>query len=475
MNHLKSYDLVVIGSGPGGYVSAIRASQNGLRTALIEKYKTLGGACLNVGCIPSKSLLDSSKYFFLAQKEYHHHGIFFEKIFFDFQKMMNRKNQIIKQINNGIKYLMKKNRIDLFQGIATFKTKNILSISDTTSFQEKEQITFHNCIISTGSKPSKFQNLNFNIHNKIISSTDALYLHEIPKKLIIIGGGVVGLEIGSIFSRLGSKIIIIDSMNQIISNMDQSLSNVLKTILEKSFIKIYNSLSILDIISENPKEISVISIDKNDKKRKFTGDYCLVAIGRSPYTKNLGLKNIGIKTNSKGFIVVNDFLQCSINNIYAVGDVIGKKMLAHKAEEEGIHAVEHILGQKPCKINYNLIPSVIYTYPEVSSVGLTENEVKKHKIEHNIGIFPMKLLGRSHSSGCTDGFLKMISHKKTDQILGVHIIGEHASDMIMEATVAMEFFSSSEDIFRISHPHPTFSEAFKESALLNFEQQSIHM
>ncbi|WP_185853225.1 dihydrolipoyl dehydrogenase [Blattabacterium cuenoti] len=467
------YDLVVIGSGPGGYVSAIRASQLGLRTAIVEKYQKLGGTCLNVGCIPSKSLLDSSKYFSLAKNHYSSHGIFFEKLFFDFKKMMNRKNEIVKNINSGIKFLMKKNKIVLYQGIASFKTKNTLSIKEIKSLKEKQEIKFKYCIISTGSKPSCLPHLNFG--NKIISSTEALSLNEIPNKLIIIGGGIIGLELGSIFNRLGSQITIIEVMDKIISNMDDSLSQEIRKILEKSSIQIETSLSIINIIEEKNKEISVFVKYKNGEEMKFSGDYCLLSIGRIPYTKNLGLENIGIKKDKKGFILVNDSLQSNIKNIYAIGDVIGGKMLAHKAEEEGLYAVEHMIGQKPNKLNYDLVPSVIYTYPEVASVGRTENEIKKEKMEYNVGTFPMKVLGRARTSGCTDGFLKMITHKKTDEILGVHIIGDHAADMIMEASVAMEFRSSSEDIYRICHPHPTFSESFKEAALLNFENRSIHM
>ncbi|WP_185871540.1 dihydrolipoyl dehydrogenase [Blattabacterium cuenoti] len=473
MNNL--YDLIVIGSGPGGYISAIRASQLGFRTAIIEKYHKLGGTCLNVGCIPSKSLLDSSKYFSLAKNNYSLHGISFEKLFFDLKKMMDRKNEIIRNINNGIKYLIRKNKIDLYQGIGSFKTKNILSISDRESLKEKTEIQFKYCIISTGSKPSCFPHLNFDIKNRIISSTEAINLKKIPQKLIIIGGGIIGLELGSIFNRLGSKVIIIETMDKIISNMDNSLSIEMRKILEKSSIQIETSSHVNRIFRKNDEEISVLVKDHNGKEVYFSGDYCLLSIGRIPFTKNLGLKNIKIKINEKGFILVNNNLETSVNNIYAIGDVIGGKMLAHKAEEEGLYVVEHIAGKKPNKLNYDLIPSVIYTHPEVASVGQSENEIKEKKIEYNVGIFPMKILGKARTSGCTDGFLKMISHKKTDEILGVHIIGDHASDMIMEASVAMEFRSSSEDIYRICHPHPTFSEAFKEAAQLNFENRSIHM
>ncbi|AWU39169.1 dihydrolipoyl dehydrogenase [Blattabacterium punctulatus CPU2] len=473
---MNNYDVIVIGSGPGGYVSAIRSSQLGLRTAIIEKHQELGGTCLNVGCIPSKSLLYSSKYFLFAKKEHYLHGIFYEKLSLDFEKMMKRKNNIVKKINEGVKYLIKKNKIDLYQGIASFKTNHSLSIIDKKYLKEITKIKFQYCIIATGSKPICLPSLNFDIQKRIISSTEALSLKEIPKRLIVIGGGIIGLELGSIYHRLGSRVTIIETMDKIISNMDHSLSKEIQKILEKSSIQIENSLLINNIeILEDTKEISVHVKKNNGKEMKYIGDYCLLSIGRYPNTKYLGLDNIGIKKDKNGFILVNDFLQSSINNIYAIGDVIGGKMLAHKAEEEGLYVSELISGQKPNKINYNLVPSVIYTYPEVSSVGKTEKEIKEESIEYNIGIFPMKSLGISRASGCTSGFIKILSHKKTDEILGVHMIGEHVTDMIMEATVAMEFHASSEDIYRICHPHPTFSESIKEAALLSFENNSIHM
>ncbi|WP_185850886.1 dihydrolipoyl dehydrogenase [Blattabacterium cuenoti] len=471
------YDLVVIGSGPGGYISAIRASQLGLRTAIIEKYKDLGGTCLNIGCIPSKTLLYSSKYFFLAKNYYSSHGIFFENLSLDFIKMMERKNNIIKRINNGIKYLMKKNHIDLYNGLASFKKKKgIISITDENFLKEKKEVLYKNCIIATGSKPLSYPSQNFNHKKKIISSTEALSLDKIPKKLIVIGGGVIGLELSSLFHQLGSHVTIIESMDRIIFNMDNSLSIEMKKIFKKYSIQIETSSIVKKIITLENNEVLVLIENKNNgKETKYVGDFCLISIGRIPYTKNLGLDNLGIKTDKKGFITVNDSLQTSEENIYAVGDVIGGKMLAHKAEEEGLYVAELLAGKKPNKPNYNLIPSVIYTYPEVSSVGDTEEEVKEKKIEYNKGIFPNKILGIALANGNTDGFVKILSNKKTDEILGVHMIGSHVSDMIMEATIAMEFRASSEDIYRICHPHPTYSEAFKESALLNFEGQSIHM
>ncbi|WP_185873205.1 dihydrolipoyl dehydrogenase [Blattabacterium cuenoti] len=473
-NNMLLYDLIIIGSGPGGYVSAIRSSQLGLKTAIIEKHSSLGGTCLNVGCIPSKCILDSSKKFFLAKKKFSSHGIFFENLRFDLKKIINRKNKTIENINNGIKYLMKKNKIDVYHGIGHFITINTLSIFDEISMVEKEKIKFKFCIISTGSKPMKLPHIK-KFEGNIISSTEALNIKEIPKKLITIGGGIIGLELSSFFNRLGSDVTIIDNMENIINNMDKSLSNEMKKILEKSSIDIKTNLTVDKIISNNKDYIYIKTKNKLGNEISFKGNYCLISIGRMANTDNLGLNNIGIKIDRKGFILVNTFLQTTVNNIYAIGDVIGGKMLAHKAEEEGLHVVEHIIGQKPNKINYNLIPSIIYTYPEVASVGYTENEIKENKLKYNTGIFPMKALGRSHTTGSMDGFLKMITNKETDEILGVHIISDYASEMIMEAVVSMEFKASSEDIYRICHPHPSLNEAFKEASLLNFENRAIHI
>ncbi|WP_185868416.1 dihydrolipoyl dehydrogenase [Blattabacterium cuenoti] len=473
MNNL--YDVVIIGSGPGGYVSAIRSSQLGFRTALIEKNRKMGGTCLNVGCIPSKSLLESSKHFFLAKENYHSHGIFFDKLSFDFQKMMERKNRIIQNLNKGLEFLMKKNKIDIYKGIGSFETKNTLSVKDYSSLKEQKKIHFKFCIISTGSYPTPFPGINFNNKKNIFSSNDLLNIQKIPNKMIIIGGGIIGLEFGSIFSRLGSKITIVDSMDNILSNMDPSISQGMKNILGKH-MDIKTSISISDIFYKKEK-IYIIASYKN-KPFTIEGDCCLISIGRNPYTKYLDLENIGIKKDDKGFIIVNDYFQTSVKNIYAIGDVIGGKMLAHKAEEEGLHVLEHISGKfrnTTLRLNNYLIPSVVYTYPEAASIGYTENEIIEKNIKYNIGIFPMKSLGRAQSIGCTDGFVKMITEKKTDEILGIHIIGDHAGDLIMEGAVAMSFYASSEDIYKICHPHPTLSEAFKEVSLLNFENRAIHM
>lgn len=467
---MNVYDIAIIGSGPGGYVSAIRSAQLGFKTALIEKYPVLGGTCLNVGCIPSKTLLDSSKKYFDVQKNFSSHGITINEFFFNFEQFINRKKQVIDQIHNGVKYLMDKNKIDIYYGIAKFKDINHITIINKEN--NIEEIKFRYAIIATGSKPSDLPYLKID-KKQIISSTEALSLIKIPKHLIIIGGGVIGLEIGSIYNRIGSKVTIIEYCDRLIPTMDYSLGKELEKILKKSGIKFYFSTQVIESILEDSNVI-INAKNENHQNLQIKGDYCLLAIGRNPFTNGLDLSNIGINTDNKGFILVNKYLQTYIKNIYAIGDVIGGPMLAHKAEDEGIYVVESISGQKPY-INYNLIPSIIYTYPEIASVGKTENQLKEKNISYKIGQFPMRALGRSYSTGETDGFVKILADKNTDEILGVHIVGSRASDMIMEAVIAMEFRASAEDITRICHPHPTFTEAIKEAALSATDNRPLHI
>lgn len=467
---MKKYDIVIIGSGPGGYVAAIRASQLGFKTAIIEKYSTLGGTCLNVGCIPSKTLLESSEHYYQAKKKFINHGIIINDLNIDFKKMIFRKNKIINQIANGIEYLMKKNKIDIYYGIAKFQDKNLISIKKMNF--EKEVLLFDNAIIATGSKPNNISPLYID-KKRFISSNEALSLDKIPKKLVIIGGGVIGVELGSIYNRLGSEVIIIESKNRIVPMMDHEISQELQKILEKSNIKFFTSSKILQT-STNKHEVNIQIKSMNEEIINIKADYCLITIGRRPFTTGLNIEKIGIKTNYMGFILVDNKLRTNIKNIYAIGDVIGGNMLAHKAEDEGIYVIEHISGQKPF-INYKLIPSVIYTDPEVASVGNTEISLKEKNIAYKIGKFPMKFLGRSISSGNIEGITKIITDIKSDEILGVHIISTRASDIIMEAVVAMEFHASAEDISRICHPHPTFTEAMKEASLLAYSNKAIHI
>ncbi|MBT5492918.1 dihydrolipoyl dehydrogenase [Flavobacteriaceae bacterium] len=464
---MEHFDVVVIGSGPGGYVCAIRCAQLGMKTAIVEKYNTLGGTCLNVGCIPSKSLLDSSHHYHEALHNFSTHGIEIEgSIKVDLNKMISRKNQVVEQTTKGIEYLMSKNKINVFNGIGSFENNQVINIDDT------DKIKFSNAIIATGSKPISLPFAKID-KKRIISSTEALKLKEIPKKLIVIGGGVIGLELGQVYSRLGSEVSVIEYSDKITPFMDGAVSKELLRIFKKQKIKFYLSHKVTSVISEN-NSIIVTAEDSNGLNVNFDGDYCLVSVGRKPYTNGLNLSSVGINTNDKGQIEVNDKLQTNVENIYAIGDVIKGPMLAHKAEEEGVLVAEILAKQKP-HINYNLIPNVIYTWPEVASVGKTQEQLSIDGIEFKTGQFPMRALGRARASMDIDGFVKILADKKTDEILGVHIIGARAADLIAEAVTAMEFRASAEDISRMSHSHPTYAEAIKEAALAATEDRALHI
>ncbi|MDA9177024.1 dihydrolipoyl dehydrogenase [Flavobacteriaceae bacterium] len=464
---MEHFDVVVIGSGPGGYVCAIRCAQLGMKTAIVEKYNTLGGTCLNVGCIPSKSLLDSSHHYHEALHNFSTHGIEIEgSIKVDLNKMISRKNQVVEQTTKGIEYLMSKNKINVFNGIGSFENNQVINIDDT------DKIKFSNAIIATGSKPISLPFAKID-KKRIISSTEALKLKEIPKKLIVIGGGVIGLELGQVYSRLGSEVSVIEYSDKITPFMDGAVSKELLRIFKKQKIKFYLSHKVTSVISEN-NSLIVTAEDSNGLNVNFDGDYCLVSVGRKPYTNGLNLSSVGINTNDKGQIEVNDKLQTNVENIYAIGDVIKGPMLAHKAEEEGVLVAEILAKQKP-HINYNLIPNVIYTWPEVASVGKTQEQLSIDGIEFKTGQFPMRALGRARASMDIDGFVKILADKKTDEILGVHIIGARAADLIAEAVTAMEFRASAEDISRMSHSHPTYAEAIKEAALAATEDRALHI
>jgi dihydrolipoamide dehydrogenase len=467
---MDSFDVVVIGSGPGGYVSAIRCAQLGMKTAIIEKYSTMGGTCLNVGCIPSKALLDSSHHFEEASKNFSNHGININgEISLDFSKMISRKNDVVSQTTKGIEFLMKKNNIKVYNGFGSFVDKNKVMIK---SSDEEIVIESKNIIIATGSKPASLPFINLD-KERVITSTEALNLKEIPKHLIIIGGGVIGLELGQVYKRLGAEVSIVEYMDKIIPTMDSGLSKELTKVFKKQKLKIHTSHKVTSVERVNDN-VRVMAEDKNGKLIEFNGDYCLLSIGRSAYTDGLNLDSIGLKTNDKGQIQVNDQLQTKHSNIYAIGDVVKGAMLAHKAEEEGVLVAEIISGQKP-HIDYNLIPGVVYTWPEVASVGKTEDYLKKNNIEYKVGQFPMRALGRSRASSDLDGFVKILADKNTDEIIGVHMIGARCADLISEAVIAMEYRASAEDIARISHAHPTYSEAIKEAALAATENRALHI
>ena len=464
------YDVTVIGSGPGGYVSAIRCAQLGFKTAIIEKYPTLGGTCLNVGCIPSKALLDSSEHYHNASEKFKEHGIDISEMKVNFKQMIERKRGVVKQTVDGVKFLMKKNKIDVHQGVGSFVNKNKIKVKSDDG-KEKELET-DKVIIATGSKPASLPNVEID-KKRIITSTEALELKEIPKKLIVIGGGYIGMEMAFVYARLGSKVSVVEYFDRIIPNMDADLSKELLRISKKMGIEFHLSHKVTEARVKG-KKVTLKATDKDDKEQTFEGDYCLVAVGRKPYTQGLGLDKIGVETDDKGRVKVDEHLRTSAEGVYAIGDVIKGPMLAHKAEDEGMFVAEVVAGQKP-HIDYLLIPGVVYTWPEVAAVGYTQEQLKEKGIEYKSGKFPFKASGRARASLDTDGFIKVLADKKTDEILGVHMIGPRMADLVMEAVVAMEYKASAEDIARMSHPHPTFSESFREAALAATENRALHI
>jgi dihydrolipoamide dehydrogenase len=467
---MTQHDITIIGSGPGGYVAAIRCAQLGFNTAIIEKYSTLGGTCLNVGCIPSKALLDSSEHYHNALHTFKEHGIEISDAQVNFSQMINRKAKVVETTSGGIDYLMKKNKVTVYNGHGSFVNNTTIAIKKADG--SEEQIGTKYAIIATGSKPSTLPFLPID-KTRIITSTEALKLPELPKSMVIIGGGVIGLELGSVYQRLGTQVSVVEFMDKIIPTMDDDLGKELLRSLKKLGIKFYLSHKVTGAVN-NGDSVTVTALDKKEQEVKLEADYCLVAIGRRAYTDGLGLENIGITPNQRGQVEVNEHLQTSVPNVYAVGDVVRGAMLAHKAEEEGVFVAEVIAGQKP-HINYNLIPGVVYTWPEVAAVGQTEAQLKEQGIAYKVGSFPMRALGRSRASMDIDGLVKVLADANTDEILGVHMIGARAADMIAEAVVAMEFRASAEDIGRISHAHPTYTEAIKEAALAATDNRALHV
>jgi dihydrolipoamide dehydrogenase len=466
---MSVYDVAIIGSGPGGYVAAIRCSQLGMKTALIEKYSTLGGTCLNVGCIPSKSLLDSSHHYEDAQKHFAEHGIEIEgEIKINFKQMIDRKASVVDQTTKGIDYLMNKNNIDIFEGLGSYIDATHIKIEG----KDAQIIEAKNSIIATGSKPGTLPFISLD-KERVITSTEALKLKEIPKHLVIIGGGVIGLELGQVYCRLGAKVSVIEYADRITPIMDAGLSKELMKVMKKQGVKFFLSHGV-NKVSRKGDVVKVTAKDKKGVEVHFEGDYCLVSVGRKPFTAGLNADAAGVQLNEQGQVVVDDHLQTTTTNIYAIGDVVRGAMLAHKAEEEGVMVAELLSGQKP-HIDYNLVPNVIYTWPEVASVGKTEEQLKEAGISYKTGQFPMKALGRARASMDTDGFVKILADTQTDEVLGVHIIGARAADLIAEAVIAMEFRASAEDIARMSHSHPTYAEAIKEAALAATEDRALHI
>jgi len=462
----EKFDVTVIGGGPGGYVCAIRSSQLGLKTACIESRGTLGGTCLNIGCIPSKSLLNLSENFHKA-KNFEKFGIETGEIKLNLEKMMKSKDKAVTVLTKGVEFLLKKNKVTYFKGTGSFKNQNQISIINN---KEETTIETKNTIISTGSEPVSLRGIEFD-EEKILSSTGALSISKLPKKMVVVGGGYIGLEMGSVWSRLGTEVQVIEFLDHIIPEMDKEISTEFMKILKKQGIKFELKTKVEKII-KSKNGVIIETFSKEGKKNKFEADVVLISVGRRPYTKNLNLEKMGVELDKRGSVKVNKNFQTNIKNIYAIGDVIEGPMLAHKAEEEGIAVAELISGQSG-HVNYDTIPGVVYTSPEVASIGKTEEQLKEKGINYKIGKFPFLANSRAKVIDESEGFVKILADSTTDKVLGVHIIGQHAGEMIAEMSVAMEFGASSEDIARTCHAHPTFSEAIKEAAL-SVEKRQIH-
>lgn len=467
---MSQFDVAIIGSGPGGYVAAIRCAQLGFKTAIIEKYSVLGGTCLNVGCIPSKALLSSSHHYHDAVAHFEEHGIEVGKVKVNLEKMIARKQAVVDQTTGGIKFLMDKNKVTVFEGLGSFEDATHVKIAKNDGSSETIEAKY--TIIATGSKPSNLPFITLD-KERVITSTEALKLKEIPKHLVIIGGGVIGIELGQVYLRLGAQVSVVEYMDRIIPGMDASLSKEFTKVLKKQGMKFYTSHKVKSV-NRKGKNVTIEAETPKGEILSLEGDYCLVSVGRRPYTDGLNADKAGVKVTDRGQIEVNDHLQTTASNIYAIGDVVRGAMLAHKAEEEGVMVAEILAGQKP-HIDYNLIPGVVYTWPEVSAVGKTEEQLKEEGVAYKAGSFPFKALGRARASGDTDGFVKILADAKTDEVLGVHMIGPRCADLIAEAVTAMEFRASAEDISRMSHAHPTFAEAVKEAALAATENRALHV
>lgn len=464
----QNFDVVVIGAGPGGYVSAIRAAQLGLKTACVEKRSSLGGTCLNVGCIPSKALLEVSHKFHDAAHDYKDLGIEISKPKIDVKKLISNKNDIVSGLTQGIAGLFKKNKVTSIQGAASFLDKNTIEVTNEKG--EKEKITAKNFIIATGSKVTDLPGVEID-EKTIVSSTGALDLEKVPQKLIVIGAGVIGLELGSVWGRFGAQVEVVEFLDKVTPAMDNEISRNFKRILEKQGLTFRLSTKVTSVKKDKKGATVEVESVKDGKKETLNADIVLVAIGRRPNTDNLGLENAGIKTNDRGFIE-NNHLRTSADNIFVIGDVTTGAMLAHKAEDEGVAAAEIIAGQAG-HVNYDVIPNVIYTYPEVASVGKTEEELKAEGVKYKSGKFTMMANSRARATGDDQGFVKVLACATTDKVLGAHIIAREAGNTIHEVAVAMEFGGSSEDIARTCHAHPTYNEAVKEAAMA-VEKRQIH-
>lgn len=466
----QEYDVVVIGSGPGGYVCAIRCAQLGLKTAIVEKYSTLGGTCLNVGCIPSKAWLDSSERYHETVHTHADHGINVSKVELDFKKMRDRVKNVVNDNVGGVSFLMKKNKIDVHQGMGSFKSANEVLVKGDKG---ETVLVAKNIIIATGSKPSTLPGIEID-KKTVITSTEALFLDKQPKSLVVIGGGVIGCEMASVYARLGTKVTIVEYADSLIGTMDKDLSKVLTKVFKKDGIELLTGHAVSSAKGSKSKAVVTAKNLKKGEEITIEAEMCLVAVGRRPFVEGLNLEAAGVQLDERSRVKTDDHLRTNISNIYAIGDVVKGAMLAHKAEEEGVFVAELIAGQKP-HINYNLIPGVVYTWPEVSAVGATEDELKKQGIAYKVGSFPYKASGRARASNESEGLIKVLADASTDEILGVHMVGARCADMIAEAVLAMEFRASAEDVARTCHAHPTYTETFKEACMAASENRAIHI
>ena len=465
---MEKFDVIIIGSGPGGYVAAIRAGQLGLKTAIVEKDKELGGTCLNIGCIPSKALLTSSDHFMFAKKEAAKHGIMIDNVSVDLAKMLQRKDKVVKTMNGGVRALMKTNKVTTFEGLGSIVAPGKVSVKSSSG--ETQEIETKNIIIATGSVPVELPFAKFD-GKTIVSSTEALCFSEAPKKLLVIGAGAIGLELGSVWNRLGSEVTMLEFLPRIAIGFDLELSNLLQRSLTAQGMTFHLDTKVTAASVENGGV--TVTATKGSEELKFEADKVLVSVGRKPFSEGLGLEKVGVELDDKKRIKIDKHFRTNVEGIYAIGDVIAGPMLAHKAEEEGIACVENLAG-KSGHVNYDVIPGIIYTNPELAGVGLTEEQAKEKGIDYRVGKFPFRANGRAVANEDLDGMVKFIADAKTDRILGAHILQHAASELIAEAASVMEFGGSSEDLGRTCHSHPTLSEAVKEAAL-NVEKRALHI
>ncbi len=480
MNKSDSFDVVIIGSGPGGYVAAIKAAQLGMKVALIEKYGTLGGTCLNVGCIPSKALLDSSERYFEASHKFKDHGVVCESVSFDFDIMQKRKTDVVKTITQGVRFLMKSNKVTCFEGVGQFVDPYTVRVTSGEDGGKKTDVNGKNIIIATGSKPAGLRGVDLD-KKRVISSTEALSLSKIPRSMVVIGAGAIGLEMASIYARLGTQVSVVEYLDTAVPMMDRDLGRELTRVMKKELgIAFYFNTAIqkVDCAFE---AVKVTGNFKEGENLQIEADYCLVSVGRRPYHEGVGLDVVGASVDERGRIEVDDSLRVKtakgFSHIYAIGDVIAGPMLAHKAEEEGIFVAELLAGHqpKPSHISHTLIPSVVYTWPEVASVGLTEDQLKMEGASYSVGKFPFRASGRARAAGEIDGLIKVLADTKSGRVLGVHMMGPRVADMIAEAVIAMAHEITAHDIAAASHPHPTFSESFKEACMMAATGRAIHV